>query len=185
MNKGLRCFGGEAVGFLNSDDRFADRNCLAEIAAALYRADITFGHVDFVADHISGRIVRQWRATSYVPDGFRNGWMPAHPTFYVRRNVVEKVGKFDINFRIAADYDYMLRSIELHNFDQVLIDRVLVQMQHGGASTRNIQAYVISNLESHRSRMRWLNVSPIDKSLIVKPMRKLPQFLFRLWPKQG
>ena len=178
MNKGLKTFTGDAVGFLNSDDRFTDRTSLSTIAAALEDADMVHGDLDFVASHKGGRVVRRWRARDFRPGAFRRGWMPAHPTFYVRRKVVNTVGPFDTSYGLAADYDYMLRAVELNAFRLRRIERVLVNMQHGGASTAGLRAYLRSNFESHRSRCARLGIRPFDiRALLAKPLRKLPQLL--------
>ncbi|MDB5438415.1 MAG: glycosyltransferase, partial [Caulobacteraceae bacterium] len=89
MNKGLRGFSGEAVGFLNADDCYADRHTLSALSEGLGEADIVYGDLDFVSDHEAGRVVRTWRGRPWHPGAFAKGWMPPHPTFYVRRSVVE------------------------------------------------------------------------------------------------
>ena len=179
MNKGLANYSGDAVGFLNSDDRFKDSDALSQIADALEDADIVHGNIDFVADHEGGRLVRRWQGEPYTRRAFANGWMPPHPTFYTRRRVVDAVGRFDLRYRIAADYDFMLRAMELHDFRAAFVDRVLVDMMHGGASTSGVKAYLKSNFEALHSRRRWLSVPRIDKAFIVKPLRKLTQFMVR------
>lgn len=179
MNKGLTLFSGDAVGFLNSDDRFTNEDSLAHIAAGLDAADIVFGDLDFVSDHERKQIVRRWRSSPYRRHAFATGWMPPHPTFYIRRAVAEAVGRFDTSFRIAADYDFMLRAMELHDFRVAMIDRVLIDMMQGGDSTSGLKAYVKSNWEALRSRQKWLNASPLDRALVAKPLRKLGQFLVR------
>jgi glycosyltransferase involved in cell wall biosynthesis len=176
MNKGLALFSGEAVGFLNSDDRFRDRDVLARLADALASADIVHGNLDFVADHQTGKVTRRWRGSPHRPGAFATGWMPAHPTFYIRRAVVDAVGRFDLRYRIAADYDYMLRAMELHRFRSIFLESVLVEMMAGGNSTAGIGAYLRSNVESLRSRRKWLGAGLIDAALFAKPLRKLPQF---------
>jgi glycosyltransferase involved in cell wall biosynthesis len=179
MNKGLRVFSGDAVGFLNSDDRFRDGQTQSEIADALEDADIAYGNLDFVADHASQKLVRRWQSSPFQKKSFIRGWMPPHPTLYARRKVIDAVGFFDDRYRIAADYDYMLRAMELHDFRSVHINRVLVDMMYGGSSTAGIKAYLISNLEAARSRQRWLDAEIFDMALIAKPLRKVTQFLAR------
>lgn len=175
MNKGLRLYTGDAVGFLNSDDRYRDETALARIAEGLAEADMVHGNVDFVRDHEGGEVVRQWRGAAYRPGAFKRGWMPAHPTFYIRRSVAERTGYFDPTLTIAADYDFMLRAIETAPIRSVFVNEVLVNMVVGGASTRSWRAFVRGNLESLRSRRRWLGSGLLDRALFTKPGRKVAQ----------
>ncbi|TWI34808.1 glycosyltransferase family 2 protein [Mesorhizobium tianshanense] len=176
LNKGLRLYTGDAVGVLNSDDCFHDPSALRQIAMALEQADIVHGDLDFVEDHVTRKVVRRWRAEPRPAKGFRTGWMPAHPTFYVSRNVAERVGNFDLGLKVASDYDWMLRAVELHGFKCAITNDVLVDMMVGGASTRSLASYVGHNIEALQSRRRWLNSGAVDYALIAKPLRKLGQF---------
>lgn len=175
LNKGLRLAAGEAIGILNADDTYHDRHALGRIADALEASDIVFGHLDFVVDHEQKGVVRRWRGRQRPAEGFRTGWMPAHPTFYVRRRVAETVGEFDLSFRIAADYDWMLRAVELHGFRTSLIDAVLVDMMVGGISTGSMLAHLRHNREALASRRRWLGAGLIDYAAVAKPLRKIGQ----------
>lgn len=178
MNKGLGLFRGDAVGFLNSDDRFHDRTTLERIAERLATHEIVFGDLDFVRDHATRTVVRRWRGGRYRPGAFRSGWMPAHPTFYVRRSVVQRVGLFDTQLSIAADYDFMLRAMETGSARSAYIPHVLVDMMVGGNSTRNWRAYVRGNLECLASRRKWLRGPVLDYALFAKPARKVGQLFF-------
>lgn len=177
LNKGLERFTGDAVGVLNSDDSYHDSTALSRIADGLGKADIVHGHLDFVADHVTRKPVRRWRAEARPPRGFRTGWMPAHPTFYVRRAVAERVGAFDLSLKTASDYDWMLRAVELNDHSITAIDHVLIDMQQGGRSTTSLSAHLAHNWEAMRARRRWLGVGFIDYALIAKPARKLWQFV--------
>lgn len=176
-NKALRAYTGDAVGFLNADDRYHDAHVLNDIAAALADADLVSGHLDFVRDHASRQVVRRWRGSAYRKHSFRRGWMPAHPTVYARRHVVERVGPYDLAYRVAADYDWMLRAYELHDFRASFIDRVLVDMMAGGASTVSLRSHINHNLEALAARRRWLGSGAVDYALVAKPLRKVMQFL--------
>lgn len=176
LNKGLRLYTGDAVGVLNSDDCFHDQTVLGRISAGLEQADIVHGDLDFVESHLNKRVVRRWRAVPRPAKGFRTGWMPAHPTFYVRRKVADAVGAFDLNLKVASDYDWMLRAVELHGFGTAMVDQILVDMMVGGASTRSFRSQIGHNLEALRSRRRWLDSGVIDYALVAKPARKLGQF---------
>jgi glycosyltransferase involved in cell wall biosynthesis len=176
MNKGLNAFGGEAVGFLNSDDRFHDQGALSAIAASLKDADIVYGDLDVVTGHDRPTVVRRWRSTPWRKGAFRRGWMPAHPTFYCRRRVVEQVGAFDLRYHVAADYDWMLRALELADFSAARAPRVLVDMGAGGRSSSGVWARIRHNLDALDSRRRWLGAGPIDYALFAKPLGKVLQF---------
>ncbi len=180
INKGLRLFSGDAVGMLNADDQFHDASILGRIAEGLREADMLSGHLNYVHDHREGSIIRRWREPPYWLGAFQSGWMPAHPTFYVRRRVVEAVGLYNLEFRLAADYDWMLRAFEVHHFNARLIDHVMVDMMDGGLVS-GVSGYTINNIESLKSRRKWLGAGAIDYALLAKPLRKIGQF-DKLWP---
>ena len=177
MNRGLRLYVGDAVGFLNSDDCFHTNDCLSKISNALRESDIAHGHLRFVEAHETKKTARTWTATPHTKHGFQRGWMPAHPTFYVRSKVTKSVGEFDLTMRVAADYDWMLRAVELHGYRCSLIDDMLIDMLVGGNSTNGLKAYIDGNLESLRARRRWLGAGLVDFAFFAKPTRKLSQFL--------
>jgi glycosyltransferase involved in cell wall biosynthesis len=177
MNKGLRLFTGEAVGFLNADDRYQDPGVLSDVAVALADVDIVYGDLDFVDSHEGGKVVRSWRGRPFQAGAFRRGWMPPHPTFYARRAVVQAVGEFDLGMKISADYDFMLRAMELNGFSSRFLPRVMIRMLTGGASTAGLGSYVRGNLEALRARRRWLGSGIVDTAFLAKPLGKVGQFL--------
>ncbi|MER9969295.1 glycosyltransferase family 2 protein [Mesorhizobium sp. M0060] len=183
LNKGLSLYTGDAVGVLNSDDCFHDHTALRRVSAGLEHTDIVHGDLDFVENHLNKRVVRRWRAAPRPAKGFRTGWMPAHPTFYVKRKVADTVGEFDLNLKVASDYDWMLRAVELHGFRSAAISHVLVDMMVGGASTRNLASHIGHNLEALQSRRRWLGSGSFDYALVAKPLRKVKQLFLRKTPQ--
>src|ERR1700722_10440299 len=110
MNKGLRLFNGDAIGFLNSDDIYHDAHALSRLSRALGDSDIAYGDLRIVENHTTKKVIRNWRAGKYNRWSYQLGWMAPHPTFYVRRGVIEAVGEFDLTYTIASDYDFMLRA---------------------------------------------------------------------------
>jgi glycosyltransferase len=175
MNKGFRLFGGEAVGFLNSDDTFHDESVLADIAAGLADADIIYGDLKMVTDHRSKRIARVWRGGTFHRYSFQLGWVPPHPTFYMRREVAQKVGGFDLRYVTTADYDYMLRALALNDFRVRYLPRVIADFQMGGISTRGLGVTIRGNLECLRSRREHLNAPPIDAAFFLRFLRRIFQ----------
>lgn len=176
MNKGLRLYEGDAVGFLNSDDVFHDAKVLARIAAGLSDAEAVYGDVLFVTDQIEKRPVRSWRAGPYRRGCFRHGWLPPHPTFYIRRSLAEAVGPFDLKYGLSSDYDYMLRALEVLSPRVRYLPHVLVDFMQGGSTTESPLRYITGNLHCLRSRRQHLQAPLVDLALILKPLRKAHQF---------
>jgi glycosyltransferase len=180
MNKGLRLATGEFVGFLNSDDVFGSDASLERIALAGAdpQADAVFGDlVYFNPGRPAKPQVRYWRAGTFAHAKLRLGWMPPHPTLYVRRQVIEQVGAFDANLRIAADYDFMLRLFSRPALKAVHVPQVLVHMRTGGASNRSISAMVRKSRED-LAALRRPRAGGFY-TLVLKNLRKLPQFFAR------
>ncbi len=177
LNKGLKLYSGDAFGVLNADDVYHHPDVLAEVADGLLHSPVVQGHLDFVVDHKSKIIVRHWQGEQKPKNGFKSGWMPAHPTFYVRREVANVVGEFDTALDCAADYDWMLRAIDVFGFKVGLLDSILVDMKMGGKSTKDLLAQIRHNLEALSVRQRWLDAGLIDYALLAKPLRKIGQFI--------
>jgi glycosyltransferase len=175
MNKGLHLFDGDVVGFLNSDDTFNDSNVLSDIAAAMQDADIVYGDLNMVTDHRTKRLARAWRGGAFKRNSFQLGWVPPHPTFYMRREVAEKVGDYDLSYITTADYDYMLRALVLNDFRVRYIPRVIADFQMGGISTRGWRVTARGNLECLRSRRTHLNAPIIDAAFFLRFARRIFQ----------
>ena len=161
MNKGIRMATGDVVGILNSDDLFMDEKVLADVAAAFdEQTDAIFGNLYFVNQEDVNQIVRVWKGSPYR--SFKSGWHPAHPTFYVRREVYEKYGGFDTTFDVSADFELMLRLIEKHGIRTKYLDRYMVKMRMGGESTGSIKNIIRGNKNIFRAfRKNEIKVSPL------------------------
>jgi glycosyltransferase len=175
MNKGLQLFEGDVVGFLNSDDTFHDSSTLADIAAALQVADIVYGDLNMVTDHRTKSLVRSWRGGTFKRYSFQLGWVPPHPTFYIRREVAKKVGDYDLSYITTADYDYMLRALALNTFRVRYIPHVLADFQMGGISTKGWRVTMRGNLECLRSRRVHLNAPTMDAAFFLRFARRILQ----------
>jgi len=134
MNKGLRLAEGEIVGFLNADDVYAGPSVISEIAAAFEGgpADAVYGDLIYVRQRDTRQVVRYWRAGKYGPKAFHSGWVPPHPTFFCRMALYRELGGFDPAYRIAGDFELMLRFIEKHGIRMRYIPKPLVHMRAGG-----------------------------------------------------
>lgn len=177
MNKGLRLASGDFVGFLNADDVFANPDVVADIArvAAAPGVDAVYGDLVYVDQMRPERYIRYWRSGLYSRSGLRLGWMPPHPTLYVRRSLLQQLGDFDTRFRISADYDFMLRLLGTPQVDVRYLPTVLVQMRTGGASNRSISAMIRKSAEDLRA-LRKNRIGGVA-TLLCKNVRKVHQFL--------
>lgn len=149
MNKGIRMATGEVIGILNSDDFYTSDDALACIAWTLEneKVDAVYGDIHYVDDEDLKKCVRYYSSKPFRRWMMRLGFMPAHPSFYCRKEVYEKFGAFDAeNYRVAADFENLLRLIFVNKIKTHYINKDFVTMRTGGASN--------SGLESHKRIMR-------------------------------
>lgn len=175
MNKGIRHSTGDVVGILNADDRYADELVLRDVLETLSDsdADACYGNLVYVNDQ--DQVVRYWNSGAPGATKWRWGWMPPHPTFFVRRSVYEEHGVFDLNFPIAADYELMLRLLFKERVRVKYLDRVLVRMAVGGTSNGSVSNIIKANAEVARA---W-KVNKLRGGFFVpflKPASKIAQF---------
>jgi glycosyltransferase len=176
LNKGIGVATGEVVGFLHADDLFGHARVLSRIATVFAdpAVEAVYGDLVYVAKGDTGRVIRRWRAGAFSPGKLAWGWMPPHPTFYVRRRVYERLGCFDTRYRIAADYDCMLRFLGRGGIIPAYIPEVLVKMRLGGTSNRSIAGIFRKSREDYRI-LRRNNVGALG-ALLWKNAGKLGQF---------
>ncbi len=176
LNKGVALASGEIVGFLHSDDTLADETVLSRVAEAFSdpAVDAVYGDLLYVKKDDPAQIIRNWRAGNYSRARLGWGWMPPHPTFYVRRAVYQRLGGFNTSYRISADYDCILRFLG-SGLRVAYIPEVLVKMRVGGASNRSLANIVRKSAEDYRA-LRTNGVGGFG-ALAWKNLSKLKQFL--------
>lgn len=179
LNKGVQLATGDVIGFLHSDDIYANNSVLSSIANAFESSQVSavFGDLDYVAKSDPLKVIRRWKSGQYARKKMRNGWMPPHPTFYMKRSCYEKFGGFNLNYRIAADYDSLLRYLWKYDISAEYIPEVLVKMRVGGESNRSIGNIARKTLEDRRAMIA--NGLPSARALIGKNLSKIPQFFNR------
>ncbi len=175
MNKGIGLSTGDVVGILNADDRYYDPFVLRDVADAFRdpKIDACYGDLVYVDD--KDNTIRYWKSGRYHPLKYYFGWMPPHPTFFVRKCLYEQHGCFDLQYAIAADYELMLRLILKHRISLNYIPRVLVNMSLGGKSNSSLDNIVRANLEVQQA---WKNNKLSFGYLVpmLKPAQKVLQF---------
>jgi glycosyltransferase involved in cell wall biosynthesis len=178
MNKGINMTKGDIVGILNSDDFYADEKVLSRVAKVFQTTgcEAVYADLQYVDKKDVTRVKRNWRSGSYKPGSFEWGWMPPHPTFFVRRELYEKFGLFNLSLRSAADYELMLRFIHRHKVKLEYIPAVIVKMRMGGVSNSS----VFNRFKASREdRMAWEinSLKPNFFTFFLKPARKLGQYI--------
>jgi len=164
MNKGLALATGEIVTFLNADDVYANDGILAYVAQIMTdpALDACYADLIYVARDEPTRVVRYWKSRPYEPGLCLKGWMPAHPTFFVRKAVLDRHGGFDPAFKLQSDFDLMVRLFELHHIRTRYVPEIWVRMRMGGASNKSLRNVWKGNLEAWRScRKHGFAMSPL------------------------
>jgi len=177
MNKGIKMATGDVVGFLNSDDLFYD-NCVVEKVMNAFaenpNADAVYADLFYVTHNDTGKIVRKWITGKQHP--FCKGWHPAHPTFYVKKEIYNKAGLFNLDFRLAADFEIMLRFIEKYKISLYYLKESLVKMRLGGTTNKSIKNIINQNIEcikAFKKNQIWVNSFLYP---IVRIIPKLKQY---------
>ena len=178
MNKGLRKATGDVVGILNADDIFITNSGISNMLNHMSDdVDLVWGDVVYVDDQ--GSVVRRWRSSPYDKRSFYRGWMPPHPTMFVRRSLYERYGYLQSDMKIAADYELSLRLLEKNHCNGLYVPGTIVKMRSGGTGSQNLQSYIRGVVECYKAwRMNDLRVNPL-RILILKPLSKLLQFRAR------
>lgn len=178
INKGIGLATGEIIANLNSDDFYIDNNVIADVVAKMEeeKSDTLYADLYYVDATDTNKVNRNWVSGEYKRGMFFKGWMPPHPTFFVRKGVYDKYGKFNLELKSAADYEIMLRLIHKHECSICYLPRVTVKMRVGGVSNVSLINRLKANREDKRAwEMNGLKPKPY--TLIFKPLSKVFQFV--------
>lgn len=181
INKGIRMSTGDVIGILNSDDELYTPDTIAHIAAHMEseQADLLYGDLVYcrydAIEHNPPRVTRHWRSNKFHKSDLKRGWMPAHPTLYCRREVFDRVGLYRENLRISADYEFILRAFDIDEFKKYYLKEILVRMEVGGVSNRDLRSLLLKTRED-RQVMKLHNLRP-TLTLCCKVLRKICQVI--------
>lgn len=173
MNKGIARATGDVVGLLNSDDYYTSDDALATIAHFFSHndADAIYGDIHFVNDSNPEKCVRYYSSALFRPWLLRFGFMPAHPSFYVRREVYQKYGTYSLDYKIASDYDLMVRLLYKHRIKATYIKKDFVTMRTGGISTKSVKNRLLISREDVKACRRnglYTNIAFISVKYLYK-----------------
>ena len=177
INKGIKNASGDVVGILHSDDLFPSTDIILDLATIFQEEnlDVIYGDLQYVNKKNSNKIVRFWKSCKFSPKLLRKGWMPPHPTLFLKTNIYEKHGFFDLTYKISADYDFMLRVFKDSEIKFGYLPKVITKMRTGGASNRSLKNIFIKSKEDYRA-IKSNNIGNFI-TLLKKNISKLKQFI--------
>jgi len=178
LNKGLTLVSGDVIGFVHSDDFLADSTIVSKIMERFQgeNVDGVYGDLLYVDKVRTDKIIRYWKSRPFDPKLLNKGWMPPHPTLFLKKGVYQKHGKFDLSYKIAADYDFMLRVLKDNTLQFSYLPEVIVKMRVGGVSNRSLKNLVQKSAEDYKA-MKSNGLSFPPGALLMKNLSKIPQFM--------
>jgi glycosyltransferase len=178
LNKGINLSSGDIVGILHSDDFYKDNKVLKTIAETFKKtdADLVYGDLVYVNKKYPFKVLRYWKAGKYFKKNLFNGWMPPHPTVFIKRSVFNRIGKYKTNYKISSDYDFLVRVFRKKNIKKIYISKILVNMRIGGMSNNSIKNIFKKSIEDFKIIKK--NKIGGFLTLLNKNFSKISQFLY-------
>lgn len=176
FNKGLILASGDVIGFLNADDTYYNKSSVQEIVNAFKQneTDIVYGNLDYINE--SGRVTRNWISRPYKKGLVKKAWMPAHPTFYCRKEVYDRLGGYNDSFKIGGDFELCLRFLEVNRIPSFHLNKKLVKMLVGGISNNGVKSkWIIYKEELRAFKINNIFINPV--LFFLYKTKKLRQFI--------
>jgi glycosyltransferase involved in cell wall biosynthesis len=153
LNKGIQLATGDVIGFVHSDDMLASNQIISKIANQLEKGNIdgVYGDLQYVDKNNTDKVIRYWKSYNFKTSLLKKGWMPAHPTLFLKKEVYIKHGNFNLNYEIAADYDFMLRVFKDSTMNFIYLSELIMKMRIGGASNKNLKNIIQKTKEDYKA----------------------------------
>ena len=180
MNKGIKLVSGDIIGTLNADDFYMNDNVLEQVGQVFLdpTVEACYGDLVYIRQDHAGQVVRFWKSTAFKPGLFKLGWMPAHPTFFLRASVYDRLGAFDLNYKIAADFELLFRLIEQDRIKTVYLPKVLVKMRLGGTTNKNMANVATQNMEIISILRNYYADFSVIRFVVCKALNRTAQFYY-------
>lgn len=175
MNKGFKMATGDYLAVINSDDFYMSNDAIASVVheLELKKTDSLFADLIYVEENNTDKQVRYWKSNSFVKNSFKKGWHPAHPTFFVKNEIYKKYGYFDLSFKLAADFELMLRFLEKYQITSTYLAKPIIKMRLGGATNKNFKNIFHQNIECYNA----FKVNELSVSILYPLYRLLPKLI--------
>ncbi|GGW83477.1 glycosyltransferase family 2 protein [Salegentibacter mishustinae] len=178
LNKGVKLSSGDIIGFLHSDDLFVSKDIISKIETIFQKENVdgVYGDLQYVHKNDTSKVIRYWKSQNFKSSLLNKGWMPAHPTLFLRKKVYKKHGLFNLDYKIAADYDMMLRIFSDKSLKFHYLPQVITKMRVGGASNSSLKNIKLKSIEDFRT-LKANGIKKPLKVLAYKNFSKLTQFV--------
>lgn len=179
LNKGVEKSSGDIIGFLHSDDIFHEKNILNQIINKFEvdKLDGVYGDLQYIDKINTNKVLRYWKSCKFHKNLLKKGWTPPHPTMFLKKKIYEKYGKFNLDYKISADYDFMLRILKDSSIKLDYIPKVITKMRVGGISNKNIKNIILKTFEDYKA-IRSNKIGNLG-TLLRKNTSKIKQFLIK------
>ena len=177
LNKGIARATGTIIGFVHSDDFLADTDVISSIVETFKteHADGVYGNLHYVAFDNTDKIIRNWISKPYKKKLLKKGWMPAHPSLFLKKEIYDTYGLFNMNYKIAADYDFILRVFQQKNLKFSYLEKTIIKMRVGGASNKSLKNIVQKTKEDFKA-IKHNKIGGFG-TVLLKNITKIKQFI--------
>ncbi len=183
INKGIKLASGDIIGLLHSDDIYYNSSVISKVVSLFkqQQTDSVYADLLYVDKLDVNKVIRYWKSKPYKKGLFYKGWMPPHPTFFVKKEIYKRLGGFNLSLKSASDYELMLRFIHKYKISTSYLPEVIIKMRVGGKSNLSLSNRFKANLED-RKAWQMNGMKPGMFTLIQKPLSKLSQFYKKFKP---
>jgi len=179
LNKGLSLASGDIIGFLHSDDVFNSSDTISQIVEVFLNKKITcvYGDLIYTKQNDLNQVVRFWKSKPFTANLLKHGWMPAHPTLFLKKEVYQKHGNFNLSYKIAADYDFMVRILSDSSLNFYYHSKIITKMRLGGASNANLK-HIIKKTKEDYTIVKFNGIGGMV-TIFRKNFSKITQFFYK------
>lgn len=176
LNKGISVSTGDYIGFLHADDIYANKNVISNIVKLIFekKSDSAYADLQYVSKENTGKVIRYWKSGMFDRKNLKKGWMPPHPTFFVKTEIYNKYGVFDTSFKISADYDIILRFLGKYKISTAYLPKTILKMRVGGESNKSLKNIILKMREDLKALKK--NKTGSIFTIFLKNISKIHQF---------